>query len=300
MTIAAPRLARLLMEAAYRAGEFDESKHNRDQRGRFSRGDDYGEASPEVSVIEQKKLGDAMASTAAVIVTNAGLTGMGGDAGVLGGKIHEASHVERGAVKEAIVQELGRDLIETTDLDDPDMAEGHVQARLNLWAETSGDSDPRAIMMQRAVAEEFGLEDAALNHLKRDSQVWAESDPVKMGNEEKYKIDRKVARAEYDATQRWFKEKNITHVSLFRGMSGVPPAVKGESVEVTMQPASSWSIHYRTAHDFATERKNPGSVIAMRIPVSRVLSTAVTGRGCLNEGEVVVLGGKKKVKVIFS
>lgn len=63
------------------------------------------------------------------------------------------------------------------------------------------------------------------------------------------------------------------------------PTVHGLRIDVTLQPASSFSTSSGTAGAFGP------SLIAGRIPVARILSSSRTGWGCLNESEFVVLGG---------
>lgn len=48
---------------------------------------------------------------------------------------------------------------------------------------------------------------------------------------------------------------------------------------------------------FAETRDNP-ILLTTRVPVEQVLSTAVTGRGCLTETEIILLGkGEQRVRV---
>jgi hypothetical protein len=101
-------------------------------------------------------------------------------------------------------------------------------------------------------------------------------------------------RAEYEATQAWFKERGITHVSLFRGIELDAP--EGRTT-VQMQPASSWTTSYDTAYDFASTGPDP-KVLLTRVPVEQVLSTCVTGRGCLHETEVILLGKPTRVQIV--
>lgn len=64
----------------------------------------------------------------------------------------------------------------------------------------------------------------------------------------------------------------------------------GELITVVSQPLSSWSTNESTASDFASGEDNYGIVVSGKIPVERIFCTSVTGLGCLNEGEFVVLG----------
>lgn len=156
-----------------------------------------------------------------------------------------------------------------------------VQKQLDWWAESSGDHSPPSINMQHAVEQEFNLKDAATDHfepqLNREAVVLPR--------------DRAYVRAEYENTQAFFKANGITHVSLFRGHLG--ETTDGPQV-VRMQPASSWTTSLETASAFGGEAKS--FIMTTRVPVERVLSTSITGRGCLHESEVILLGGKLPVQ----
>jgi hypothetical protein len=196
------------------------------------------------------------------------------------------SHAERGKVKAKIVRTLAPimerlDPQEYLSIGRRDSPQQIVQEQLDKWAETSGDSDERAIGMQISVMKEFGLEEKSVSHLPGGSG-WDTHDS-----------DLVYLRAEYQNTQKFFKDKGITHVSLFRGVGNTQSLREGEQ-EIMMAPASAWSTDLDTALQFANGRPH-SHILTTRVPVERVLSTCVTGRGCLSEAEVIVLGGKTKV-----
>ena len=114
--------------------------------------------------------------------------------------------------------------------------------------------------------------------------------------------------AQYDETQAYFKKHGITHLTLYRGMGGVPLSeriekdlLKNRSVvgeaDLALQPISSFSTSYRTARSFGAGHETQ-TVVACMVPVEHILSTAKTGFGCLSEGEVTVLAHKLKGKRI--
>ena len=167
-----------------------------------------------------------------------------------------------------------------------------VQDKLDTWAQTSGDSSVEAVKMQDAVRLEFGLEESAMEHLDASYTP----DPVEESR------NRAFVRAEYERTQEFLEAQGITHVSLFRGMSARGADLGYEDREghmgievVTMQPASSWTTKLRTAYDFAKGEPDP-VVLTTRVPASQVLSTCVTGRGCLSEYEIILLGKEQRVR----
>jgi len=176
-----------------------------------------------------------------------------------------------------------------------------VKQKIDLWAETSGDSNEEAKRMQDAVRKEFGLDQAAMEHM---------GDVFPMGTQDEAR-NRAFVRAEYEATQAWFKARGITHVSVFRGMGAEPGTDIGyENAEgdfgvgqfglgyetVTMQPASSWSTDLDVAIEFGADSSSP-VVLTARVPVETVLATCVTGRGCYVESELILLGKPTRARV---
>lgn len=87
-------------------------------------------------------------------------------------------------------------------------------------------------------------------------------------------------------------------VTLYRGMrlssSEAAGLRAGDATAITSNALESWSVRKEVAEGFATTLStgDVGIVVAARVPKSRVLSTARTGFGCLNEWEVVVVGNQ--------
>lgn len=166
----------------------------------------------------------------------------------------------------------------------------YVKQTVDLWAHTSGDHQPGAVSRQEVIRKEFGIEEEAMSHLTNSKPLSGDRETVARG----------FVRAEYAATQEFFKKEGITHVSLYRGVgatkglesSKIGPT--GSVADVMMAPASSWSTSREIARGFGG---SAGYVMEVRVPVERVLSTSVTGRGCLSEAEVLVLGGATRVHV---
>jgi len=67
------------------------------------------------------------------------------------------------------------------------------------------------------------------------------------------------------------------------------PVESGNTIRVTSNPASSWSLNREIAAIFASS--NNGVVHHSNVPAERILSFPRTGSGCLDEEELVVLGG---------
>jgi len=101
---------------------------------------------------------------------------------------------------------------------------------------------------------------------------------------------RKTLRAMYDRTQEQFRQAGVTEIVLYRGVTlegsetgkGLPK--EGSNVSVKGNAIESWSSSYYAARRFGN------LVVAMRVPVARILSTPRSGFGCLHEEEFVVLG----------
>ena len=67
--------------------------------------------------------------------------------------------------------------------------------------------------------------------------------------------------------------------------------------DALMQPISSWSLKKDIAERFTGNTGQIGAIFSTTVPVSRIFSTSFSGIGCLNEHELVVLGGKGSMGV---
>jgi hypothetical protein len=100
-------------------------------------------------------------------------------------------------------------------------------------------------------------------------------------------VTRKILRAMYNNTQDRFARMGITSVRLFRGYSsfgsaGRPP--EGARIRLRNNVISSWTSEFETARTFGS------GILAIDVPVSRIMGTCQTGLGCLEEQEFVLLG----------
>lgn len=99
---------------------------------------------------------------------------------------------------------------------------------------------------------------------------------------------RKLVRAMYDSTQKMFADAGVTHVLLSRGVKDVldtPFSNKRETVAWNGNAAESWTSRLLITRNFSD------SVLTAKVPVSRIFSTPLTGMGCLQESEHILLGG---------
>lgn len=196
---------------------------------------------------------------------------------------------QRAQMKETIVHQLSNRMQGSRS--ERDLRAQIADDRLHDWANSSGDHESDSVRMQYAVAQVFEIEQPALGHLDKINPSTVTSN------------DRKFVQAEYEATQQFFKDAGITHVSLFRGVVDLDLPEGPQTV--TMQPASSWTTSLGIAKAFAKQYQDStpgtptrGHILVTRVPVSRILSTAVTGRGALSESEVIMLGGPLRVHAV--
>lgn len=186
-----------------------------------------------------------------------------------------------------------------------------VSQLVSRWAGTSGDENTKAIAMQMAAHREFGLSDASLhasvNHL---------SDMLRTGSAADFEANgggyQAFLRAMHTNTQEHFAAEGITHVSAYRGQavsgSWTPDWVRThfnevqggatvkKAVPVQLRPLSSFTPTEGTARNFSSALAEGGrssiratAIFEATIPVDRIVGTARTGFGCLNETEYVIL-----------
>lgn len=170
-----------------------------------------------------------------------------------------------------------------------------VNKAIHQWAETSNDTDYRSLSMQESAARVFGTQ---LSEWQKN-KIENAKDPTKVAyashafendyapyNSPQQATD-KFLKAMYDHTQNYFKEKGISKVILRRGTTGVLQNTQaGDKVKLNSNALESWTAHKTITSVFGHD------VLKAEIPVSRIVGTARTGFGCLNEYEFVVIGGK--------
>jgi hypothetical protein len=176
-----------------------------------------------------------------------------------------------------------------------------VSMLVNTWAQTSNDTNPLSLAMQDTAQRIFGLNDAA---------SWAKTESVAASvdaiAQEHSTVLESFLQAQYDATQDYLKTNGINSITLYRGQAVGTGFLKGDyesvkTVEFESRPLSSWSTSPVTAYSFAGDQSREAStdrvVLKAEIPADRIFSTAITGFGCLNERETVVLGGTDNVQM---
>lgn len=169
-----------------------------------------------------------------------------------------------------------------------------VASEFDTWAETSGDHQPHASAIQH-VAKEMFAPDAPIDHIGQPRLETLQDPTVKT-----------FLQAEYDITQRFLANHKVEHATLFRGLNTLNTVdsdkvsfdwLKNDGdVDVMMQPLSSWATVPRDAAGFAGLGAT-GAILVATVKAERIQSTSVTGRGCLEENEVILRGGKLAARV---
>jgi hypothetical protein len=188
------------------------------------------------------------------------------------------------------------------DMDDPYeiIAAGLVDA----WAAASADSNPKSIALQRTVAHRFNLRDDILDTAGRIGNWDAEDLLARYGDIFDAFVD-----SVYDQTQEYLKAKGVDRLTLYRGVSWRDePGNMPEELEdgdpyawaatVAINPLSSFSLDLDTALLFARVDESTGRLLTVTVPRERVFSTFLTGPGCTNESEVIMLGDTVDTLVI--
>lgn len=210
---------------------------------------------------------------------------------------------------------LGREPVPVGTKDAEILVRQHVVSNfIKSWAATSNDRSVLSLAIQEAAREEFGLEGVAdwkqVNVFVGNNEIVQDAPKTFY---EKYGLTlRKFVRAQYAETQRVFKETNIKGVTVYRGMgvSTDDPILREASslgpvpIGVVGRPLSSWSADYSTAKQFADDNAEPGIsngiVFKTTVAAEQVLSTPLSGFGCLEEEELVILGGTRDAEMLLS
>lgn len=191
----------------------------------------------------------------------------------------------------------------------PTIALGSTSSSELAYRELMGEYIADQLLGSWATSSNRGL---ALGIQSAVERVFSQKDGVRSfenSNEDPQieKVYEAFVEAQYAMTQTMFKEAGITKITTHRGMiwydqKGDPlnSEAVGENAllvigdaEVELQPVSSTAFNRQIAYGFAGTR-GEGSlsvVVHSDTPVERILSSAFTGIGCLNENELTLIGG---------
>lgn len=172
--------------------------------------------------------------------------------------------------------------------------EGGVSSLISLWAGSSNDSSDKSLAIQDAAIAEFGL---------KNTSEWTEyrnPDSVKEEFDKNGDMYRAFLRSQYNVTQKDLAARGVTTVMLERGVKDDPETNDAEdngdgTATVKMRPLSSWSVNPDTAEN---SFGSGGTTYRAEFPANRILSTTLTGFGCLGESEVVPLGDQETVGLV--
>lgn len=193
-----------------------------------------------------------------------------------------------------------------------------IDQYLRSWAGSSSDDSMRSVAMQVAASKRYGIQmtDFVAKASKKFSNLPARYGVIPF--DEAIAEANKVLVAAHEETQALLKAQGIKTVKLYRGMSwpdsDAPPEVLGflerrgkearaagghvkytEELEFVSNPLSSWTIDPEVAARFSG---GPwGVVFSVEAPIDAIISTPLSGVGCLNEYEFIVRGGTHKVLV---
>ena len=172
---------------------------------------------------------------------------------------------------------------------------------VSVWATTSNGDHPISLAIQDIAKDLFGIQDAPdwkFNNQTTEGRKKSVADAVNKLKENQGDVLRAFVQAQYNATQEWFKERGIDKITVYRGIKDAKTTVAGEGL-VGLRPLSSWSTNLSTAIDFTRGKADTplakSMVFRREVDVKEIFSTPLTGVGCMEEYEVVLLGGKKTV-----
>lgn len=235
--------------------------------------DDQGEYVG-ITVVELNAQGDIYAHDYTDVVTD-----LGGEVGVTPYEVQES-------LNQTYFDSSSRFAIAGTPEAEALVRQAATSTLVNQWAQTSNNNNPNSQAMQQAAAQQFGLD----NHAEWEGMTGdlkAATDAAYAQNGAVYSA---FLQAQYDNTQEQLKSAGIESITVYRGSTLGDPSVN----EVVTRPMSSWSTSFGTAVGFG----NNGVIYRTEIPASQIMSTAGTGFGCLNEFEIVALGGTYAVDAL--
>lgn len=221
----------------------------------------------------------------------------------------DADDDQRAEVKRILVEDLG---------DAAGLSYEDSNTFVKQWSHTSGDNDMRSLAIQKDAAEEF---DEPLSEFTKSRIDALEATRTTEPGEYDFSLDegeglsalypsdvqRNTLRQMHTITQEWLDyvvpgfDMN-EGVTLYRGVkfSGDVRGKKGDLVDFKGNTLESWSLSPAVADRFARTARGGqrGYVFKAVVPAKKIICTALTGFGCLTEGEVVVLGSRGMAEIV--
>lgn len=192
-----------------------------------------------------------------------------------------------------------------------------MEKYIKQWSISANDADPVSLAIQDIAEEEFGIEDAYPFSQFYDDSIFpldVMEDLVAQVKQRQGAAIRLAIRAQYEATQEFLRRQGIEFLGIVRGFT-MPEShplypdiidvsetsvdadleTSGIDGEHSLRPLSSWSTNTPTAIAFSKntsqlDEDRKSVVVVARVPRQQIFGTALSGNGCLDEYEVVLLG----------
>jgi hypothetical protein len=161
------------------------------------------------------------------------------------------------------------------------LGRGDINQILSSWADSSNDHDPISLHMQKLAQDELGAHLSKWQEKNISEFDFTAGDTKERGN---------FIKSMYDWTQEDLEEFGLKELTLYRGMGNRQGLKPGDEVDLECNAVDSWTADPEIADSFARGvRERGGIVVKCTFPANRILSSARTGLGCLNESEFTVL-----------
>lgn len=162
---------------------------------------------------------------------------------------------------------------------------------------------PMVRLLQVAVAEKFGLQEAGGNPSNKGSKENYETASELAKNPDLMKVMTTLVDLVYEETQKTLKEAGITHIECERGTKNDALASEiadGGKATIMLRPVSSWTLDSSTAEMFAQpkdwqRRQSAGVIVKVTVPIEKVFAFGAFRFGRVEEDEILLLGGSAEV-----
>ena len=165
-----------------------------------------------------------------------------------------------------------------------------VNDMVRNWASTSNDNDYLALQMQERAGEMFDIDlsDWQKQSIQQTRDYIPPRTPSPFTDAE---VDR-FLRAMYDNTQEQLSKAGINSIRLQRGIDLSVDEVQlimdqiqlGDQVGINSNAMESWTTDPRISSKFGN------TTLEANVPANRIIGSARTGFGCLDEYEFIVIG----------
>lgn len=181
------------------------------------------------------------------------------------------------------------------------LAEYGVSSLIRQWASTSNGDAPLSLALQQLIDENFNLKKASPWNFTGTTE---EKEKLNLKVQDIIDKHRKILTnflvRQYSTTQENLRKLGITDVRLYRGFGayyGIMNSLGTDEADtsISMRPLTSFATDKTSADMFMADGKyeegfGSGRITAT-VPASRIFSMPGSGFGCLEENEVVILGG---------